>query len=350
MIKSSKGYLFKDREISWLYFNERVLQEAENPATPLMERIKFLAIFSSNLDEFFKVRVAQLRRLQRINGKKAISDVQNSPDEILEAIQFKVQKLQDRFNKNYQNSILPTLASKKIFLVNNTQIDEDQKLQIKNYFKTNVINLLFPIIIDDLRHTPQLRDFSIYLAVRLLDSKNVLAPKHAIIEVPVGVLNRFYQLPTNENGNFIICLEDIIKLNLGRIFQQFDYDTFESYIIKITRDAEFTIDTDDRDYTVSLLDKIQKSIKQRSHGLPTRFVYDAAMPKQMLNLFAKKLELKNVEDSSFLSPKDIEYFGSDLNKFLFNCAITKEINGDYIFVKTLEKDWSMNSIQGGKSC
>jgi polyphosphate kinase len=294
MIKSNKGYLFKDREISWLYFNERVLQEAENPANPLMERIKFLAIFSSNLDEFFKVRVAQLRRVQRVNGKKAISDVQNSPDEILEAIQLKVQTLQDRFNKNYQNSILPSLAAKKIFLVNNNQIDEDQKLQVKNYFKTNIINLLFPIIIDDLRHTPHLRDRSIYLAVRLLDSKNILAPKHAIIEVPVGVLNRFYQLPTNENGNYIICLEDIIKLNLSRIFQQFNYDTFESYIIKITRDAEFTIDTDDRDYTVSLLDKIQKSIKQRSRGVPTRFVYDAAMPKQMLDFFAKKLELKNV--------------------------------------------------------
>jgi polyphosphate kinase len=143
MIKSSKGYLFKDREISWLYFNERVLQKAENPATPLMERIKFLAIFSSNLDEFFKVRVAQLRRVQRVNGKKAISDVQNSPDEILEAIQLKVQTLQDRFNKNYQNSILPSLAAKKIFLVNNNEIDEDQKLQVKNYFKTNVINLLY---------------------------------------------------------------------------------------------------------------------------------------------------------------------------------------------------------------
>ncbi|MBJ7429216.1 MAG: polyphosphate kinase 1, partial [Bacteroidia bacterium] len=127
MIKTHKGYLFKDREISWLYFNERVLQEAENEATPLMERIKFLAIFSSNLDEFFRVRVAQLRRVQRINGKKAISDVQNSPDEILEAIQLKTQTLQNRFNNIYQNGILPALADKKIFLVNDTQINEDQK-------------------------------------------------------------------------------------------------------------------------------------------------------------------------------------------------------------------------------
>lgn len=294
MIKSYKNYLFKDREISWLYFNERVLQEAENPATPLMERIKFLAIFSSNLDEFFRVRVAQLRRVQRVNGKKAISDVQNSPNEILDAIQYRTQILQDRFNKIYQNSILPSLAEKKIFLVNDLQINETQKQQVKEYFKTNIINLLFPIVIDDLRHTPHLRDRSIYLAVSLNDSKGKLIPKHAIIEVPVGILNRFYQLPTNEDGNFIICLEDIIKLNLGRIFQQFDYDTYEAYIIKITRDAEFTIDADDRDYTVTLLDKIQKSIKQRSKGLPTRFVYDAAMPQEMLDLFTKKLDLKNV--------------------------------------------------------
>ncbi|MBJ7429215.1 MAG: polyphosphate kinase 1, partial [Bacteroidia bacterium] len=142
--------------------------------------------------------------------------------------------------------------------------------------------------------TPHLRDRSIYLAVRLVDSKNLLNPKHAIIEVPVGILNRFYQLPTNGEGNYIICLEDIIKLNLSRIFQQFDYDTYEAYIIKITRDAEFVLDADDRDYTVTLLDKIQKSLKQRSRGIPTRFVYDASMPKHMLGLFAKKLELKNV--------------------------------------------------------
>lgn len=294
MIKNHKGYLFKDREISWLYFNERVLQEAENPATPLMERIKFLAIFSSNLDEFFRVRVAQLRRVQKVNGKKAISDVQNSPDEILESIQLQVQSLQDRFNKIYQNSILPTLAEKNIFLVNDNQVNDDQKNQVKEYFKSNIINLLFPIIIDDLKHTPHLRDNSIYLAVRLVDSKNILLPKHAIIEVPVGILNRFYQLPSTENGKYIICLEDIIKLNLSRIFQQFDYDIFEPYIIKITRDAEFTIDADDRDYTVTLLDKIQKSLKQRNRGVPTRFVFDSNMPKSMLDFLAKRLELKNV--------------------------------------------------------
>jgi polyphosphate kinase len=294
MIKNHKGYLFKDREISWLYFNERVLQEAENPATPLMERIKFLAIFSSNLDEFFRVRVAQLRRVQKVNGKKAISDVQNSPDEILESIQLQVQSLQDRFNKIYQNSILPTLAEKNIFLVNDIQVNDDQKNQVKEYFKSNIINLLFPIIIDDLKHTPHLRDNSIYLAVRLVDSKNILLPKHAIIEVPVGILNRFYQLPSTENGKYIICLEDIIKLNLSRIFQQFDYDIFEPYIIKITRDAEFTIDADDRDYTVTLLDKIQKSLKQRNRGVPTRFVFDSNMPKSMLDFLAKRLELKNV--------------------------------------------------------
>lgn len=294
MIKNHKGYLFKDREISWLYFNERVLQEAENPATPLMERIKFLAIFSSNLDEFFRVRVAQLRRVQKVNGKKAISDVQNSPDEILEAIQFQIQSLQDRFNKIYQTSILPTLAEKRIFLVNDNQIDDEQKNQVKEFFKTNVINLLFPIIIDDLKHTPHLRDRSIYLAVRLVDSKNILSPKHAIIEVPVGILNRFYQLPSTDKGKYIICLEDIIKLNLSRIFQQFDYDLFESYIIKITRDAEFTIDADERDYSVTLLDKIQKSLKQRNRGVPTRFVFDSNMPKSMLDFLAKKLELKNV--------------------------------------------------------
>jgi polyphosphate kinase len=294
MIKERKGHLFKDREISWLNFNGRVLQEAENPDNPLMERIKFLAIFSSNLDEFFRVRVAQIRRLQKINGKKAISEFQSSPDEILSEIQRTVLILQDKFTEIYEDKVLPQLNKEKIFLVEENQVSEKEAQLVQQYFKTNVINQLFPVIIDDLRHIPHLRDRSIYLAVRMKKSLSQQDPKHAIIEIPTGIINRFFTLPQNEEGQHIILLENIIRLNFKRIFSIFDYQEFDSYIIKLTRDAEYQISKDENDYQVNFLDKIQKSLKQRSKGIPTRFVYDESMPKDMLALFIQKLELKNV--------------------------------------------------------
>jgi polyphosphate kinase len=161
MIKEYRSYLFEDREISWLKFNERVLQEAENPDTPLMERLKFLAIFSSNLDEFFRVRVAQIRKIQKINGKKPISEYQSSPDDILSEIQRMVVTLQDRFTEIYEKDILPRLADKKIFLINETNLDEEKYNLIKNYFTNTVIPHLFPVVIDDLKNVPHLRDRSI---------------------------------------------------------------------------------------------------------------------------------------------------------------------------------------------
>ncbi len=294
MIKDRKGHLFKDREISWLSFNERVLQEAENPSNPLMERIKFLAIFSSNLDEFFRVRVAQIRRLQRVNGNKAISEYQNSPDEVLSEIQRNVMVLQNKFNEIYDQILLPELNRNGIFLMNEAQVTETERDLIREYFKSTVLNQLFPVVIDDLKHIPHLKDRSIYLAVRMKQSSSGIAPKHAIIEVPTHIISRFYSLPLTQNDIHIVLLEDVIRLNLKRIFSIFDYSSFEGYIVKITRDAEYEISRDDNDYQVNLLDKLQKSLKQRSKGIPTRFVYDEAMPKDMLELLIKKLDLRNV--------------------------------------------------------
>ncbi|MDP1727895.1 MAG: polyphosphate kinase 1 [Bacteroidota bacterium] len=294
MIKNHKGNLYKDREISWLHFNERVLQEAENPETPLMERLKFMAIFSSNLDEFYRVRVAQIRRLQRINGKKNINEYQASPDEILAEIQRIVLSLQDRFTAVYETQIIPELNKRNIYLKEEHELNDVEKLIVKNYFKNSILNNLFPIIIDELKQTPHLRDRSIYLAVRMKESKSGAQPKHAIIEIPTGIINRFYSLPINTEYTHIIFLENILRVNLHLIFSIFDYQHFESYIIKLTRDAEYEISKDETDYSVSLLDKIQKSLKQRSKGIPTRFVYDEAMPKEMLEFLVKKLDLKHV--------------------------------------------------------
>ncbi len=292
MIKEYKGYLFKDREISWMLFNERVLQEAENITTPILERLKFLAIFSSNNDEFFRVRVASIRRLQKLS-KKPISSTQFSPDDVLSEIQRIALIQQDKFNKTY-NSILKELALKNIFITNENELTVEQKETVKEYFKKDVLPYLFPVIIDELKNTPHLRDRSIYLAVRMSDSKNNIKPKHAIIEIPSSPLKRFYILPKTDDGKtFIMFLDDVIRNSLNRIFSIFDYDTYEAYTIKITRDAEFTLDETD-DYKEGLLLKIQKSLKQRSMGIPTRFIFDSSMPKTVQDLLVDKLQLRSV--------------------------------------------------------
>jgi len=290
MIKDYKGSLYKDREISWMLFNERVLQEAECDETPLLERLKFLAIFSSNNDEFFRVRVAGLLRNQR-NGVR--SPLQFPPAVIISEIQRMAILHNERFNKVY-DLILAKLAKEKVHIINEQQLNEAQKTTVIEYAKREVMPHLFPVLLDDLKHPPHLKDRIIYLAVRMNDSRRILAPKHAIIEIPVGPLNRFYQLPKQGDENYIMYLDDVIRTSLGRIFNIFDYDEFEAYTIKLTRDAEFTIDEDGDEIRTSILEKIQKSIKQRSKGNPTRFVYDAEMPKSMVDFIADKLQLRNI--------------------------------------------------------
>ena len=290
MIKDYKGNLYKDREISWMLFNERVLQEAENEETPLLERLKFLAIFSSNNDEFFRVRVAILLRNQKI-GKR--SQIQFPPNVILSEIQRIAVIQSDRFNRAY-DQINAKLEENNIHILDLKDLTDKQKSAVVEYSKREVMPYLFPVIIDDLQHVPHLRDRGIYLAVRMNDSKKTYSPKHAIIEIPQTPLNRFFILPEDGVHKNIMYLDDVIRTSLHRIFNIFDYDEFEAYTIKLTRDAEFTIDDDSEDYKRNLLEKIQRSIKQRSIGSPTRFVYDAEMPKVMLDLLLDKLQLRNV--------------------------------------------------------
>jgi polyphosphate kinase len=292
MIKDNKGYLYKDREISWMLFNERVLQEAENEQTPLLERLKFLAIFSSNNDEFFRVRVAILLRNQKLNKK---SPIQFPPQVILSEVQRMAVIQSDRFNKAYER-IIRRLNDNNIFIRNENELTEEQKATVVDYARRDVMPYLFPVILDNQKHVPHLRDRSIYLAVRMSDSKGLIKPQHAIIEIPQSPLKRFYSLPESGGQTNIMFLDDVIRTSLKRIFNIFDYDEFEAYTIKLTRDAEFTLGDDDADddYRKGLLEKLQRSLKQRSKGAPTRFVYDAAMPRPMLELLLDRLQMRNV--------------------------------------------------------
>ncbi len=276
-----------NRDISWLSFNERVLQEAEDKRVPLNERIRFLGIFSNNQDELFRVRVAVLRRMLRLE-KAHLKHFDTDPAKILTQVQKKVLVLKNRFDNAYLQ-ILEELKKQKIFILNEKEISTAQGEYIRHYFNEKVHQRLFPIMLDNTKKMPLLNDRSIYLAVRLIKSDKPNATRYSLIEVPDGEPSRFFVLPDDGDKKFVILLDDIIRYNLDSIYYIFNYDRIEAYTIKITRDAELDLDND---FSQSLLEIIQKSVKRRTKGETTRFIYDAAMPEEMLQFFARKIKLQ----------------------------------------------------------
>ena len=273
---------FINREISWLSFNDRVLQEAADPTTPLIERIKFLGIFSSNLDEFFRVRVATVKRMM-LAGKKAKTLIGESPEDIHADIQQIVISQQNKFDEIYKN-ILAELENEKIFIINEKQLTDEQETVVRKYFNQVVRPALVPVMLENISQFPVLKDHSIYLAVCLHRKSKTGNPKYAIIEVPTGIIPRFFVLP-KENGNvYIMLLDDIIRLGLNEIFSMFKFISFNSYTIKVTRDAELDIDYD---ITISFFEKMSKSLKQRKKGSPVRFIYDSRIPEKFLTILKK---------------------------------------------------------------
>jgi polyphosphate kinase len=275
------------RDISWLAFNARVLQEAADPSVPLKERIRFLGIFSNNLDEFFRVRVAALRRMIKF-GKKAGMDLIESPQKILDEIQLVVLEQQTEFNRIWSD-ILQELKKEKIFLVTEEQLNRDQQKYVSNYFEEEVRSNVIPLMIESIAQFPYLRDRSIYLAVIMSKKHTAYKRKYALIEIPTRVLPRFVQLPTHRPGeHHIILLEDVIRFCLPRIFSFFQYDRFSSHIIKVTKDAEFDIDYDE---TTTYTSKILKGLKSRRRGKPVRLIYDKEIEPALLEFLIRKMDL-----------------------------------------------------------
>ncbi|MCD4665327.1 MAG: polyphosphate kinase 1 [Bacteroidales bacterium] len=274
-----------NREISWLHFNARVLQEAIDPTTPLVERIKFLGIFSNNRDEFFRVRVATLSRLVKINtGKKKNKD---NPEEVLKEIKKIVSEQEKLFTETYFK-IVKELAGEGVYIVNENDLDEEQGRFVKHFYHEELRQYLFPMIVENFQKITSIKDGSIYLAVELIDSKHNLDDNYALIKVPKKSLSRFLNLPDNNGNQYIILLDDVIRYCLEDIFAIFGYDTFKAYTIKITRDAELNID---EDISKSFLEKMTDSLKQRKKGEAVRFVYDSSIPDKFLKKITKKLKI-----------------------------------------------------------
>ena len=278
---SSTEVRYLNRELSWLSFNERVLQEAENPAVPLFERLKFLAIFSSNLDEFFRVRVASLRSLlslKRKKGKKRRLD----PTELLREISDVALAQQERFGRVFREQILPGLSGAGIDLVDERGVPDEYRSTLEDYFIEHVEPLLEPGYLEDVGEPMFLKDQTVYLVVELQPVQDIAVgsagPRLGLVEVPSPPLPRFIAIPAPGDRRYVVFLDDVIRHNLPRVFP--GQIAAGAYAVKVSRDADLYLD-DEFDH--GLKQAIKKSLKKRDTGIPIRFLYDMRSPHVMVN-------------------------------------------------------------------
>lgn len=275
------------KELSWLSFNDRVLQEAADPTVPIIQRIRYLGIFSNNLDEFFRVRVADVRRLAAFSTPSK----QEEYKALLEEIRQKVLRLQQRFESIY-NANLKELRRRKIYVINEKQLDEAQTAYVREYFNAQIQQELVPIVLDDATPMPELNDASIYLAIKLSCQGQT---RFALLEVPTVRISRFVRIPgrRGKQGKVLIALENIIRVCLPQVFRGvFPLESAEAYTLKLTRDAELELG---EEVTQTFVEKMTLSLKRRRKGDPVRFVYDAQMPNDLLEYLVRRLGIGRLD-------------------------------------------------------
>ena len=287
------NYNFVNKEVSWLSFNERVLQEAADKRNLLGDRIKFLGIFSSNQDEFFRVRVAMLKKLCLLD-KKSKKLLNEDPDKVMTEVQKIVQSQRRRTEELYKG-LMTELEKEKVFILSEDRLNSKQTNHVLNYFYEQVRPQIFPMMIDSRFDFPYLKDNSLYLAVEL-GRPDKKTPRYSIIEIPSRSLPRFLKLPHSENETHIILIDEIVRLGMKSIYGVHNYDSYEAFNFKITRDAELEID--EEDLSVSYLNKIIEGVKRRKEGGVIRLVYDQRMPQPLLNLLIKKNRMHKLDTLS----------------------------------------------------
>lgn len=300
----SNAYIPK--EISWLSFNERVLQEAENSNVPLVERFRFLGIYSNNLDEYFRVRVATLKRLS-LFGNKSIIILGYNPKATVKRIHEIVLAQNERFEKIYAH-LLQELKRHRIHITNEQQLDSNQSAFVQDYFRREVRTRLMPLILSKDAGLPNLTDDAIYFAILLRNSQTD-KKRYALLEIPTGILPRFLLLPSREGEKYIIFLDDVIRYGMKELFFIFQFDELFAYTIKLTKDAELDIADD---ISESYIEKISKSLQQRKKGTAVRLVHDRDMPPELLKILTKKL---NLGPDDAIIPGDRYHNFKDLMKF-----------------------------------
>ncbi len=290
MVKSNNQYV--NREISWLWFNERVLQESADKNVPLIERLRFLGIFSNNLDEFFKVRYATVKRIVEAgrSGKSVLGG--EKAKDLLEEI-TKIVINQQTKSLVILKQIEHELEGKNIFILKETELNDSQKEFVKEYFLKEVSPQLMTIILNELTQFPTLKDTAAYLAVRMVIKSDASKKekRYALIEIPKGI-DRFVVLPVEGDKSFIILLDDLIRYCLDNIFTMFEYESITAHMIKITRDAELDMDND---LSKSFIEKISSSVEHRKISDPVRFVYDKSIGKDTLAFLKDKMKIEDTD-------------------------------------------------------
>lgn len=299
--------MINNRELSWLSFNERALQEAKDQSVPLLQRMRFLGIFSNNQDEFLKVRVANLIRMASIKEFKKVKLTGGYvAEDLLELVNQKLAVLQEEFTNTY-DEILLELQGHGIFVVNEYELNSEQKEFCRKYYSEIIAPRLVPILIKKSTKLPFFKDGSTYLAVQMIKGKT---SNIAIAEIPVSsACPRFVVLPSQTGRKDIIFIDDIIRLCLDDIFFMFNYDSITAHAFKILRDAQLNIDDD---VSKSYVEKIEKSIEFRQHGTPIRLIYDKDMPKDVLDIISVKFGFKT---NQFVNGTDRYHLMKDLMNF-----------------------------------
>jgi len=279
---------FNPRDITWLAFNERVLQEAMDEKVPLHLRIRFLGIFSNNLDEFFRVRVAGLKRAMDFKEKVIAESFYQPPSKILQKINDIVMTHQQNFDHTWQK-IQDEMAEQKVFIKTSKNLSVKQKDFVRRYFDEVVESNVIPILLHENTPMPYMRDKSLYLGVSMRKKEWLYSSNYAIIEIPSRFVGRFVLIPAEDpEEKNVMLLEDVITFNLPHIFSYFGYDEFSANAFKVTKDAELDLDNDIK---TNFAEKIEKGLKNRRKGKPTRFVFDKDMDKALLEMLIRKLNL-----------------------------------------------------------
>ena len=290
MAQKKKEFPYLERDISWMYFNERILQEATREHMPLLERMSFLGIYSNNLDEFFRVRMASQSRIAECTDRSAARESEHAKKVIKQ-----INKLNAQYAKAYSKAVdevTEALRRENIFLVTDTELTPEQQDFIHDYYHSKLSGLIVPVWFSAIKMLDYENDEDIYLAVKVTRHEPKTVSDYAFLELPVAQCGRFVRLPDHEGKSYLMYLDDAVRHCLPFIFEGLGYTGYEAYTFKFTRDAEMEIDNDLR---TGMLQKISKGVKSRKRGEPLRVLYDARMPKDLLKRVLRKLDLDSLD-------------------------------------------------------
>lgn len=290
MAQKKKDSPYLERDISWMYFNERILQEATRPHVPLLERLSFLGIYSNNLDEFFRVRMASQSRIAECGDRAAVRESEHAKKIIKQ-----IGKLNAHYAKAYAQAVeqvTEELKRENICLVDDTEVTPEQLEFIRSYFRERLSGFIVPVWFSAIKWLDYENDENIYLAVKVSRTEPKSVADYAFLEVPVGPCGRFVRLPDHEGRSYLMYLDDVVRCCLPLVFEGLGFTSFEAYTFKFTRDAEMEIDNDLR---TGILQKISKGVKSRKRGEPLRVLYDARIPKDLLKRVLRKLDLDSLD-------------------------------------------------------